>query len=292
MKKTSLAILGVVVILAAVGAWTSLYTVHQTKQAVVLQFGNPVAVVQEPGLHFKLPWQDVRMFERRILNLDPPIFEILLSDQKRIRVDAFARYRIEQPLEFLKVVGTEVIAVNRLGNIVNSALRQVVARVSLLELLSEQRGELMQQIQAEVAARSAPLGIRIVDIRIGRTDLPTETSQAVFNRMTTERNREARELRAQGQENAQKIRATADRDQVVILATAKRRSEQLRGEGDAERTLILGQAYGKDPEFFQFYKSLTEYSENLIGNDTTMVLSPNSDFFRFFNDIYGTEKKE
>lgn len=292
MKKSTLAVLGVIVILLAVVAWTSLYTVHQTKQAVVLQFGNPIAVVQEPGLHFKLPWQDVRMFERRTLNLDPPIFELLLADQKRIRVDAFARYRIENPLEFLKVVGTEVIAVNRLGNIVNSALRQVIARVSLLELLSEQRGSLMEQIQAEVAARSAPLGIRIIDIRIGRTDLPAETSQAVFNRMTTEREREARELRAQGQENAQKTRAAADRDQVVILATAKRTSEQLRGEGDGERTLILGQAYGKDPEFFQFYKSLTEYSENLIGNDTTMVLSPNSDFFRYFNDIYGSQQKE
>ncbi|MDA0663377.1 MAG: protease modulator HflC [Proteobacteria bacterium] len=292
MKKSSLAVLGVIAILVGVGAWTSLYTIHQTKQAVVLQFGNPVAVVQEPGLHVKLPWQDVRMYERRTLNLDPPIFELLLSDQKRIRVDAFARYRIEKPLEFLKVVGTEVIAVNRLGNIVNSALRQIIAKASLADLLSEKRANLMEQIQAEVAARAAPLGIRIIDIRIGRTDLPTETSQAVFNRMRTEREREAQELRAQGKENAQKIRAAADRDQVVILATAKRTSEQLRGEGDGERTLILGKAYGKDPEFFQFYKSLTEYSENLIGNDTTMVLSPNSDFFKFFNDINGSQKKE
>lgn len=225
------------------------------------------------------------------LDLDPPEFEVLLDDKKRIKVDAFARYRILDPLKFLQVVGTEATARNRLSNLVNSSLRRVIAKTSLTDLLSPQRAQLMEQIQTEVTTNAKALGINIVDIRIGRTDLPTETSQAVFNRMRTEREREARELRAQGTETAQKIRAGADRDKTVILATAKRKSEQLRGEGEGQRNVILGQAYGQDPEFFQFYKSLSEYQENLVGNDTTMVLSPDSDFFKFFGNLSGETEK-
>lgn len=292
MRKTQLAILGIVVLVIGVVASAALFTVHQTEQAIVLQFGKPVRVVQEPGLSWKLPFvQDVRYYERRILDLDPPEFEVLLDDKKRIKVDAFARYRILDPLKFLQVVGTEATARNRLSNLVNSSLRRVIAKTSLTDLLSPQRAQLMEQIQTEVTTNAKGLGINIVDIRIGRTDLPTETSQAVFNRMRTEREREARELRAQGTETAQKIRAGADRDKTVILATAKRKSEQLRGEGEGQRNMILGQAYGQDPEFFQFYKSLSEYQENLVGNDTTMVLSPDSDFFKFFGNISGEAKK-
>lgn len=289
MNKTFLAILGIAVVVVGGLASSALFVVHQTEQAIVLQFGKPVGVpIQEAGLNWKLPIiQNVQFYERRTLNLDPPEFEVLLDDKKRIKVDAFARYRIADPLRFLQVVGTEATARNRLGNLVNSSLRRVIAKNSLTDLLSPKRGSLMNLIQDEVARKAKDLGIEIVDIRIGRTDLPAETSQAVFNRMRTEREREARELRAEGTETAQKIRARADRDKTVILANAKRRSEQLRGEGEGRRNLILGEAYGRDPDFFQFYKSLSEYSENLVGNDTTMVLSPDSDFFRFFGSFEG-----
>ena len=292
MSKVQLAILGVFVLIVGIVASSALFTVHQVQQAIVLQFGKPVRVVQEPGLSIKIPFiQDVQFYERRILDLDPPEFEVLLDDKKRIKVDAFARYQIQDPLKFLQVVRDETTARNRLGNLVNSSLRRVIAKTSLTDLLSPSRGELMQQIQVEVAAKAKNLGIEIVDIRIGRTDLPAETSKSVFDRMTTEREREARELRAQGAETAQKIRAEADRDRTVLLAEAKRVSEQLRGEGEGQRNLILGKAYGQDPEFFQFYKSLSEYQENLVGNDTTMVLSPDSDFFRFFGDFQGANQK-
>ncbi len=292
MSKTQLIIVGIAVVVIGVIASQALFTVHQVQQAIVLQFGEPRRVVQEAGLAWKIPFiQNVQFYERRTLNLDPPEFEVLLDDKKRIKVDAFARYRIDDPLEFLKVVGTEATARNRLGNLVNSSLRRVIAKTSLTDLLSSKRGGLMEQIQVEVANNAKSLGVTIVDIRIGRTDLPTETSQAVFNRMRTEREREARELRAQGKETAQKITAGADRERTVILANAKRKSEQLRGEGEGQRNLILGKAYGQDPEFFQFYKSLAEYQENLVGNDTTMVLSPDSDFFRFFGNLQGAAPK-
>ncbi len=292
MSKTQLIIVGIAVVVIGVIASQALFTVHQVQQAIVLQFGEPRRVVQEAGLAWKIPFiQNVQFYERRTLNLDPPEFEVLLDDKKRIKVDAFARYRIDDPLEFLKVVGTEATARNRLGNLVNSSLRRVIAKTSLTDLLSSKRGGLMEQIQVEVANNAKSLGVTIVDIRIGRTDLPTETSQAVFNRMRTEREREARELRAQGKETAQKITAGADRERTVILANAKRKSEQLRGEGEGQRNLILGKAYGQDPEFFQFYKSLAEYQKNLVGNDTTMVLSPDSDFFRFFGNLQGAAPK-
>jgi membrane protease subunit HflC len=291
MNKILLAIIGIVVVVGGVLASSAMFTVHQTEQAIVLQFGNPVKVVTEPGLYFKVPFlQNVRMYERRTLNLDPPEFELLLTDKKRIKVDAFARYRISDALKFLKVLGSEATARDRLGNIVNSSVRGVIAKASLTDLLSPKRGDLMNQIQAEVSLKAETLGIQIVDIRIGRTDLPPQTSQAVFNRMRTEREREARELRAQGGEIAQKIRANADREKVIILANATRKSEQLRGQGDGKRNLILGKAYSQDVEFFQFYRSLREYEKNLVGNDTTMVLSPNSDFFNYFNSIDGMAK--
>ena len=221
MSKMKLAILGIVVIVGGLVASSALFTVHQVEQAIVLQFGKPIKVVKEPGLHVKLPFiQDVRMFENRILNLDPPEFEVLLDDKKRIKVDAFARYRIEDPLKFLQVVFSEATARNRLGNLVNSALRRVIARASLTDLLSSKRADLMNQIQAEVTQNAANFGIKIIDIRIGRTDLPTETSQTVFNRMRTECEREARELCAPGTDPAPGIRASAGRDRVVILATS------------------------------------------------------------------------
>ncbi|MBL4720991.1 MAG: protease modulator HflC [Alphaproteobacteria bacterium] len=291
MNRTVLAILGVVVIVVGIIASGSMYTVHQVQQAIVLQFGEPKRVVQEPGLHFKKPFlEDVIFYDARILDLDPPQFEVLLKDRKRIIVDAFARYRIVDPLLYFQRVRNEVTARDRLGKIINPSLRRVLAKVNLVDILSDKRAGMMERILAEVVDDSRGLGIEIIDIRIGRTDLPAETSQAVFGRMRTERERQARELRAEGKEQAQKTRARADRDKVVLLAEAKRKSEQLRGEGDGERNLILGRAYGQDPEFFQFYKSLDEYKKGLIGNDTTMVLSPDSDFFRYFRSIDGVSK--
>ena len=292
MNKIILAITGIVVIVGGIVASGALFTVHQVQQAIVLQFGEPRRVVKEAGLHFKKPFvEDVIFYDNRILDLDPPQFEVLLEDRKRINVDAFARYRIVDPLLYFQRVRNEVTARDRLSKLINPSLRRVLAKVKLIDILSPKRAGMMERIQAEVVVDSRSLGIEIVDIRIGRTDLPPETSQAVFGRMRTERERQARELRAEGKEQAQKTRARADRDKVVLIAEAKRKSEQLRGEGDGERNLILGRAYGQDTEFFQFYKSLDEYKKSLIGNDTTMVLSPDSDFFRFFGDIMGKARK-
>lgn len=292
MNKIILAITGIVVIVGGIVASGALFTVHQVQQAIVLQFGEPRRVIKEAGLHFKKPFvEDVIFYDNRILDLDPPQFEVLLEDRKRINVDAFARYRIVDPLLYFQRVRNEVTARDRLSKLINPSLRRVLAKVKLIDILSPKRAGMMERIQAEVVVDSRSLGIEIVDIRIGRTDLPPETSQAVFGRMRTERERQARELRAEGKEQAQKTRARADRDKVVLIAEAKRKSEQLRGEGDGERNLILGRAYGQDTEFFQFYKSLDEYKKSLIGNDTTMVLSPDSDFFRFFGDIMGKARK-
>ena len=292
MNKVVLAITGIIVIVGGILASGALFTVHQVQQAIVLQFGEPKRVIREPGLHFKKPFlEDVIFYDARILDLDPPQFEVLLEDRKRINVDAFARYRIVDPLLYFQRVRNEVTARDRLGKLINPSLRRVLAKVKLVDILSPKRAGMMERIQAEVVADSRSLGIEIVDIRIGRTDLSPETSQAVFGRMRTERERQSRELRAEGNEQAQKTRARADRDKVVLIAEAKRKSEQLRGEGDGERNLILGRAYGQDAEFFQFYKSLDGYKNSLVGNDTTMVLSPDSDFFRFFNDIEGKVRK-
>jgi membrane protease subunit HflC len=289
MNKTVLAIVGIVVIVGGILVSGSVFTVHQVQQAIVLQFGEPKRVIQEPGLHFKKPFlEDVLFYDARILDLDPPAFEVLLEDRKRINVDAFARYRIVDPLLYFQRVRNEITARDRLSKIINPSLRRVLAKVKLVDILSPKRAGMMERIPAEVVEGSRGLGIEIIDIRIGRTDLPPETSQAVFGRMRTERERQARELRAEGKEQAQKTRARANRDKVVLIAGAKRKSEQLRGEGDGERNLILGEAYGQDAEFFQFYKSLDEYKKGLIGNDTTMVLSPDSDFFKFFRSIDGS----
>ncbi len=288
MKQTTLIILGVVLVIAGLTAVQSVYTVRETEQAIVMQFGKPIRVVTKPGLAYKLPFiQNIEIYDDRILDLDPAEVQILLTDKKRINVDAYARYRIIDPLKFFQAARTEAVLRDRFGKIINSAIRQEIAKNSLGDLLSEKRLSIMQDIQAKVGHQAPTFGIDIIDVRIGRTDLPPDTSQAVYNRMRTEREREARELRAEGAEEAQKIRARADREQIVILAEAQRTSEILRGEGEAKRNLILGQAFGKDPEFFDFYKSLAEYEENLVDSETTMVLTPESEFFRFFRSSIG-----
>lgn len=289
MMKNKLLVLGVVVVVAGIVAASALFTVQQTKQAIVLQFGEAKRVIKEPGLAFKIPVvQNVIFYDNRVLDLDPPNFEVLLTDKKRIIVDAYARYRIIDPLAFFRRVGTEEVLRDRFGKIINSSLRRVIATVSLRDLLSEKRNDIMATIQAVVSESATSFGVEIVDIRIGRTELPAQTRQSVFDRMRTEREREARELRAEGGEEARKIRAKADLEKTVLLAEAERVAQIMRGEGEGGRNRILGEAYSKDPAFFDFYKSLSEYRQNLVGDGTTMVLSPDSEFFRFFGSGTGT----
>ncbi len=291
MSRTKLAVLGIIVIFVGLTVAQTLYTVRETEQAIVLQFGKPIRVVKEPGLAYKLPFvQNVITYDDRILDLDPAEVQILLTDKKRINVDAYARYRIIDPLKFFQAARTEAVLRDRFGKIINSAIRQEIAKNSLGDLLSENRLSIMQAIQSKVSSEAPTFGIEITDVRIGRTDLPPDTSQAVYNRMRTEREREARELRAEGAEEAQKIRARADREQIVILAEAQRTSDILRGQGEGQRNRILGKAFSRDPEFFDFYKSLAEYEENLVDSNTTMVLTPDSDFFRYFGSATGSRE--
>jgi membrane protease subunit HflC len=284
-RKTSL-ILGVLVILLGVVVSSAAFTVHQTSQAIVLQFGNPKQAYRDPGLHWKLPFiQNVLYYDRRVLNLDPPVESIILSDQKRILVDAFARYRIKDPLLFFQRVKTEAGVRQRLGSIVNASLRGVLGNATLASVLSEERDEIMRKIQTSVNRDADRFGIEIVDVRIGRADFPDQISQAVYGRMKSERDREAAEFRAQGFEQSQRIRAGADREATVILAEAKREAEIARGAGEATRTRVLNDAFGQDPDFFSFYRSMQAYEAALTSESTFMVLSPDSEFFDHFSAI-------
>jgi len=278
-------VLGIVAIVLGIVAWSSIFTMHQTRQGIVMQFGEPKRIVSDAGLHFKLPWQDVLYYEKRVLNLDPPVERVLLADQKRILVDAFARYRITDPLEFFKTVRSEDGVRQRLGPILNASLRGVLGDNTLFSVLSEERAGIMEEIKTRVNSETARFGIELVDVRIGRTDFPDEISQAVYNRMKSEREREAAELRAQGFEQAQRIRAAADREATVIRAEAKREAEIQRGVGEGARTKILNDAYGQDREFFNFYRSMQAYEAALGGDNTYMVLSPDSEFFDFFEQV-------
>ncbi len=280
MTKFVLGIITVVTIFIGSGA---LFTVKQTEQALVLQFGQVRRVVTAPGLNVKIPFiQNIVSYDNRILPIDPPPFELLLTDKKRINVDAYARYRIISAKEFYQRVRTETLLTDRFGKNANAALQRVLATVSLSDMLSEKRDNVMQQIEEELRSQAATFGIELIDIRIGRTDLPAQTSEAVFNRMRTEREREARELRAQGEEASRKIRAQADKERTIILADAKRQSSILLGDGEAQRNGILGEAYGRDTRFFSFYKSLEQYEKALANPETTLVITPDSEFFDFF----------
>ncbi|MFC1673106.1 protease modulator HflC [Pseudomonadota bacterium] len=288
----SLIILGVLAFAVFIGASSAMYTVDQREQAMVMQFGNPQRVIREPGLHFKTPFiQDVVTYDSRILDLDPPPGEVILSDQKRIKVDAFARYRITDPLRFFQALRTEAQFRDQVGRILNSSVRNSMARNSLSDLLSEKRVSIMAEIEQRLANETKDYGVEILDVRIGRTDLPPQISQNVYNRMRSERVREANQLRADGEKAKLEITSRADRDKVVIIAEAQRKASILRGEGDAARNHILGKAYGQDPEFFAFYRSMTAYREALAGGDTNLVISPDSDFFRFFGDQTGKGNK-
>lgn len=287
MNRLVAAIIGIVVIVLGIVATTTLFVVRQTDQVIVLQFGDPLRVIREPGLNAKLPWQSVETFDKRVLGLDPPTEELILSDQRRVNVDSFARYRIVDPLRFYQTVRTSAAFDDRFGRILNATVRRVLALHDLVDMLSPARDEIMGKIRDEVIRSAGDFGIEIVDLRIGRTELPDEVSQNVYARMRSEREREANRERAEGEEVARRIRAQADRQQTVIVAEAQREAEKLRGDGEATRTRILAEAFNRDPAFFDFYRTLEAYKETFHSDDTTMVLSPDSEFFRFFGDAMG-----
>jgi modulator of FtsH protease HflC len=262
--------------------------VQQTEQALVVRFGAPVAVVTDPGLHFKVPFTDsVIPIDKRILDLENPAQELIASDQKRLVVDAFARYRIKDALQFYQSVGTIQAANLQLAALLNSALRRVLGEVSLIQVVRDEREALMGRIREQLDKEAGGYGIQVVDVRIRRADLPEQNSQAVYQRMQTERQREAAEFRAQGKQKALEISSNADRESTVILAEANSKAEQIRGEGDGERNRLFAEAYGKDPDFFAFYRSMTAYETGLKSNDTRFLLRPDSEFFKFFGAASG-----
>ena len=288
MKKI---LIPIVVVLGLI-AYNGLFVVQEISQAIVLQFGDPKKIITKPGLNYKIPFiQNVVFLDRRVLNLDNPPEEVIAADQKRLIVDAFARFKIVDPLKFYISVGNERVARSRLATIINSRIRSVLGTQELSTLLSTDRAVHMASIQNDVNTEAQNFGITIVDVRIKRADLPQANSEAIFKRMQTEREREAKEFRAQGAEMAAKITSTADKEVTVILANANKESEIMRGQGDGKRNKIFAEAFGRDPQFFSFYRAMQSYEKALIGGDTSMILSPDSDFFKFFGKT-GAVKKQ
>ncbi|MCC8982511.1 protease modulator HflC [Bradyrhizobium acaciae] len=273
-------------IVLAVG-YSSVFTVQQTEQTIVLRFGEPVDIVTEPGLHFKAPWNSVINVDKRILDLENPSQEVIASDQKRLVVDAFARYRIKNALRYYTSVGSIQAANLQLTTLLNAALRRVLGEVTFITVVRDDREKLMLRIREQLDREADGYGIEVVDVRIRRADLPEQNSQAVYNRMKTEREREAAEFRAQGDQKAQEIRSKADREATVIVAEANSSADQTRGAGDAERNRLFAEAYGKDKDFFAFYRSMTAYENGLKPNDTRFLLRPDSEFFRYFGSANG-----
>jgi membrane protease subunit HflC len=283
-----LALLVILVGLAAVGVYASAFIVHQNEQALVLRFGEPKRVVKSPGLNWKYPLIDtVEIYDKRILDLDSAPQEVTASDQKRLVVDAFARYRIVDPLKFYQTLRYEDGVRSRLGPIVESALRRVLGGATFQDVVRDKREELMKRIAGQVNQEGEEFGLEVVDVRIKRADLPEQNSKSVFDRMRAERQREAAEFRAQGAAEANRIKATADREATVIKAEATRKGEETRGQGDAERNRIYAEAYSRDPEFFEFYRSMQAYEQGLKSTDTRLLMSPDSDFFKYFTDPRG-----
>jgi len=279
------------IVLIGVIMFQAAFIVKEIDQAIVLQFGNPKKIITEAGLKFKLPFiQNVVFIDKRILNLDNAPEEVIAADQKRLIVDAFARFQIVDPLKFYISVGNERVARSRLSTIINSRIRGVLGTQELSTLLSKERAKQMAIIQNDVNEEAKSFGIKIVDVRIKRADLPQANSEAIYKRMQTERQREAKEFRAEGAEIAAKITSTADKDVTVLLANANKQSQIFKGEGDGQRNKIFADAYGKDPEFFGFYRAMQAYETALIGGDTSLILSPDSDFFKFFGKA-GINKK-
>jgi modulator of FtsH protease HflC len=268
--------------------YSSVFTVDMTEQALVVRLGDPVRVVTEPGLHFKTPFIDTVIdIDKRILDLENPAQELIASDQKRLVVDAFARYRINNALRFYQSIGSIQAANIQLTTLLNASLRRVLGEVTLIQVVRDEREALMARIRDQLDKEAGSYGIQVIDVRIRRADLPEQNSQAIYQRMQTERQREAAEFRAQGGQKAQEIRSNADREATVIVAEANSTAEQVRGEGDGERNRLFAEAYGKDPDFFAFYRSMSAYENGLKSSDTRFLLRPDSDFFKFFGGSSG-----
>ena len=287
MKKRFIILLSFLVVLTIL-AYNSLFFVEQRVQSLILQFGEPIRVIKEPGLNFKIPLaQNVVKFDKRILLFDNSAEEIIAADKKRLIVDAFVRYKIIDPLKFYQTVRFEAALNNRLGSVVNNSLRAVLGRVPLEAVISDRRELLMKEVSDLVAVRATQFGISIEEVRIKKADLPSENSEAIYRRMQTERQQEAAQIRAIGEQKARFITAESEKQKTVLLAEAQRDSDILRGEGDAQKNKILGKAFNQDPDFFAFYRAMQAYSKALTEGDTTMVLSPKSDFFEFFGNAEG-----
>ncbi len=281
IKYLLFALFGLVVIVLS----ESLYTVQQFEQAIVLQFGEPVRVVQTPGLKIKVPFiQKVVYYDTRLLNLDPPAQEIVLGDKKRLDVDSFTRYQIVDPLKFYQTVRTEFQAQSKLEEIVNSSVRNVLGRITLKELLSEKRSQIMADISEAVKKDAAQIGVQVAEVRIRRADLPIEVLQAINDRMKAERERDAKEARAEGQQAAQQIRATADKESTIIVAEAEKKAQIIKGQGDKEATEIWNKAASTDAEFYQFYRSMEAYKNAMADDKNSLVLSPDAEFFKYFKN--------
>jgi modulator of FtsH protease HflC len=272
----------VIIVLAFVGL-TMPFTVEQTEQAIVLQFGEPIGHnIEEPGLYFKLPWQSVITYDKRVVGFDLPPAGVNSSDQKPMIVDAYTRYRITDPLQFYRSVGTEQIARSRLAPIITGSMQNAINHVNLADVVSGKREETMRSIRESVDAPAKSFGISITDVRLRRVDLPPANSNAIYVRMKSDREREAAQLRAEGDQLALQITANADRQRIEILAEAQKSAQIAKGQGDADSIKIYADAFGKDKDFFSFYRSLEAYKNALAGQDTTFVLSPDSEFFRYF----------
>jgi len=284
MDRRLLVVLAVVLVVAGFALTNALFIVDQTEQALVLQFGEPRRVIRTPGLWAKRPFlEDVKRYDNRLLDFEPPPEEVIVSDQKRLVVDTYTRYRITDSLLFYQTVNTEVAVRARLSAMVNGSLRRVLGNVTLSALLSHERPAIMGQIRDEVAEQGKSFGIQVVDVRIRRADLPEENSQAIFARMVSERQQQAAQYRGEGAEAAQTVRANADRERTIIVAEAQRSAQRVRGDGDAESIRIYADAFGQDKEFFAFYRSMQAYRDALNGRSTSFVLTPGSGFFRFFD---------
>lgn len=288
MKNGLFGLVAALVVGLLIAAYASAFVVDPRAQALVLQFGSVKRAITEPGVYFKVPFiQNVEYLDRRILDLDLESQEVIAADQKRLIVDAFARYRIVNPVQFYQSVRTVAGGERRLNTFTSSALRAVLADATFSAVVRDERASLMEKIKTAVDQQADTIGVDIVDVRIKRADLPAQNSQAIFQRMQTERQREATELRARGAEESQRIRSKSDAEKEIILAEARRDSERARGEGDAQRNRVFAEAFGKDPEFFAFYRSMQAYEQGLKAGDTRLVISPTSDFFRFFADPQG-----
>ncbi len=289
MNRRALFAVAVALVVAGILAMSSLFIVDQTEQALVLQFGQPLRLIRTPGLWVKKPFiQNVIIYDKRLLDFEPPPEEVIASDQKRLIVDTYARYRITNPLLFYQTVASELTVRARLGALVSGSLRQVIGNVTLSALLSPQRATIMRQIRDEVAGQAKSFGIDVADVRIRRADLPPQNSEAIFARMRSERQQQAALYRGEGAQAAKTVRANADRERTVILADAQRDAQEVRGAGDAKAIAIYAKAYDQDKNFFAFYRSLQAYRDAFEGSNTSFVLNPDSSFFRYFESPGGT----